>query len=226
MLNPHDYLEDCIRQNITWLWHLGMPWAVLDSVIDTESGEYHVSEAQRTAFEQFVSSRGSSHLHWDNLDDGSEKILACPKCKYEVLPNRDQVRVPWSTAGQAFAQIAAKLTRFKDEPPRTASQQKRDFDKVNAAAEAGQGYADKGLDFICHYCSTRIDHEALRAGAFLMDAVRWRLKPSPPTDKMQWSDADSSVPMKGTILDNRGIPAGNYRYDSAVHRFELGVYVC
>ncbi|KAL9084496.1 MAG: hypothetical protein Q9159_005192 [Coniocarpon cinnabarinum] len=200
MLNPHDYLEDCLRHRLMSVWHSGMPWQHIDSLIDIDSGAYVVSEDDQRAFEMFVANNGmsTSPTLWNNLDDDPEKILDCPLCDYEVLNSQSRLRVPWTTSGAALAEAAASVTRFKDELPRNDNRQQSDLALVDRAAESGQGYADVDI-------ANDID-----ARQFLRDAITWKIRSKKSERILQWEDAASAIPMKGTLLNDDGIPKGDY----------------
>ncbi len=83
MLNPRNYLEDCIRYGLKDLWATGMPWNAVNAAIDT-TFNYTVPEEARTNF-----SEATSHK-WDNAEDSLTKDLYCPKCT-------QQLEVPWTT---------------------------------------------------------------------------------------------------------------------------------
>lgn len=87
MLNPRSYLEDCIRFGLHDLWATGMPWAAVNSCIDT-SFNYSPPEA---AVANFATKSGHS---WKNTDDSMTKQLYCPRC----LQSLD---IPWTTTLQS-----------------------------------------------------------------------------------------------------------------------------
>ncbi|KFZ11634.1 hypothetical protein V501_04638 [Pseudogymnoascus sp. VKM F-4519 (FW-2642)] len=84
MLNPRNYLEDCMRFGLRDTWYAGMPWkAVNDSIND--SFYYEVTDAAKT---KWIS---STSRPWSNLDEASVKSLKCPRCS--TLQS-----IPWTTA--------------------------------------------------------------------------------------------------------------------------------
>lgn len=83
MLNPRNYLEDCIRFGLKDLWATGMPWHAVDAAIDTNFN-YQVPEAAK---ERFTNATGH---HWSNAKDHEAKTLNCPRCT-QVL------EIPWTT---------------------------------------------------------------------------------------------------------------------------------
>lgn len=210
MLNPHDYLQDCLRQDMMSLWQRGIPWTFIDEAIDTDTGLYTVSIQHQQSFEVLLSTNSGPMTHWDNLHDDVEKVVECPKCQYEVISNPGQERVAWTETGVAFAATASKLTRTKGHPPRSRSQQEKDAKAVQEAAECGTGFADRDFSVQCRRCHTRIDHEAMRAGSFLMDAVSWKLPLNRIRNHFEQKGASGSVPMKGTLLSGDGTPIEGY----------------
>ncbi|KAI4212906.1 MAG: hypothetical protein LQ351_004431 [Letrouitia transgressa] len=84
MLNPRDFLEDCMRHGKHFLWTAGLPWPAINSCIHNEIFEYQCSGA---ALKKFESSTG---LKWDNLDDMTLMKVECANCfvKFEI---------PWTT---------------------------------------------------------------------------------------------------------------------------------
>ncbi|OBT97940.1 hypothetical protein VE01_04050 [Pseudogymnoascus verrucosus] len=84
MLNPRNYLEDCMRFGLRDTWYAGMPWkAVNDSIND--SFYYEVTDAAKA---KWIS---STSRPWSNLDESSVKSLKCPRCS--TLQS-----IPWTTA--------------------------------------------------------------------------------------------------------------------------------
>jgi hypothetical protein len=85
MLNPRNYLEDCVRFGLKDLWATGMPWSAVNKVIDT-SFNYAVPEEGMALFS------GLTGLRWDNADDPLDKTLYCPRCSQKL-------DIPWTTCG-------------------------------------------------------------------------------------------------------------------------------
>ncbi|OBT83164.1 hypothetical protein VE02_08248 [Pseudogymnoascus sp. 03VT05] len=84
MLNPRNYLEDCMRFGLRDTWYAGMPWkAVNDSIND--SFDYEVTDAAKTKW------TSSTSRPWSNLDEASVKSLRCPRCSTFQS-------IPWTTA--------------------------------------------------------------------------------------------------------------------------------
>ena len=85
MLNPRNYLEDCIRFGLKHLWATGMPWPAVNEAIDTDFN-YTVSKQGMETFS------GMTGLSWNNADDPIYKTLYCPRCSA-------QLNIPWTTCG-------------------------------------------------------------------------------------------------------------------------------
>lgn len=86
MLNPRNYLEDCIRFGLKHLWASGMPWPAVNEAIDT-SFKYTVPEEGK---ETFCNMTG---LSWNNADDPMSKTLYCPRCTQKL-------DIPWTTCAR------------------------------------------------------------------------------------------------------------------------------
>ena len=86
MLNPRNYLEDCVRFGLKDLWATGMPWAAINQAIDT-GFNYNVPQAGQDAFTQ-----ATGHS-WFNSQDPMTKTLYCPRCTQKL-------EVPWTTFGK------------------------------------------------------------------------------------------------------------------------------
>ncbi len=85
MLNPRVYLEDCLRHGLRGLWHIGMPWSLVNAVI-SNSFNYNVSDKCKSAWIR------NTGRQWDNTDDPASKTLKCPICTKEN-------HVAWTTCG-------------------------------------------------------------------------------------------------------------------------------
>lgn len=83
MLNPRIFLEDCMRSGLRRLWQNGMPWDLLNKVIDTRFS-YDVADDIKASW---VAATGRS---WDNRDDGPYKKTKCPSCTMAI-------DIPWTT---------------------------------------------------------------------------------------------------------------------------------
>jgi len=78
MLNPRCFFEDCIRSGKMDFWVTGLPWNVINACIDNSTFDYTLSDEAMRAFE------GITGLAWDNLHDGPDKVITCPKCQMKV----------------------------------------------------------------------------------------------------------------------------------------------
>ena len=87
MLNPRNYLEDCLRFGLKDLWATGMPWAAVNEAIDT-GFNYNVSQAGQDFF------AGATGYSWFNSQDPMTKTLYCPRCTL-------QLDIPWTTYGKS-----------------------------------------------------------------------------------------------------------------------------
>lgn len=87
MLNPRNYLEDCVRFGMKDLWATGMPWTAVNEAIDT-SFNYNVSGDGQDAF---TARTGHS---WSNSQDPMTKTIYCPRCT-------QQLDIPWTTCGKS-----------------------------------------------------------------------------------------------------------------------------
>lgn len=85
MLNPRAYLEDCLLAGLRPIWHIGMPWNVVDKVIDSNF-DYKVSDDTKAAWTL------RTGLRWDNVDNLLVKHLNCPRCNFTN-------EIPWTTCG-------------------------------------------------------------------------------------------------------------------------------
>lgn len=78
MLNPRDFLEDCMRSGKIRFWRSGLPWAAINSSIGNESLEYIASDKARQSFES------KTGFAWDSLHDSPSTIIGCPGCRKEI----------------------------------------------------------------------------------------------------------------------------------------------
>lgn len=74
MLNPRNFLEDCIRYGKMSTWKTGFPFAAVNACIDDRTLDYTVPEKTKQLFEQQLK------MKWDNLHDPPGKDLGCPRC--------------------------------------------------------------------------------------------------------------------------------------------------
>ena len=103
MLNPRDFLEDCIRYGRMSTWRSGFPFGPVNECIQDNTLDYAVSESCKKKFEQKV------QLKWDNLDDSPGKTLECPRCSLENV-------VLWTKAryGANFLEAYKNSTGYAD----------------------------------------------------------------------------------------------------------------
>lgn len=88
LLNPRDFLHDCIRFQWIALWNTGFPLRLVSSCIDDETFIYCPSDK---APDSFLAATG---LPWNSLTDKQQLILRCPNCNQPM-------HVPWTTATDA-----------------------------------------------------------------------------------------------------------------------------
>ena len=86
ILNPRNYLEDCVRFGLKDLWATGMPWAAVNQAIDT-GFNYNVPQAGQDAFTK------ATGLSWFSSQDPMTKTLYCPRCT-------QRLDIPWTTCGK------------------------------------------------------------------------------------------------------------------------------
>ncbi|KAK9419554.1 putative Alpha-ketoglutarate-dependent sulfonate dioxygenase [Seiridium unicorne] len=104
MLNPRTFLEvdkihlkespvkianpskDCLRYGYGPLWRSGIPWALINSVIDDHTFVFSASGDCQTQWTR------RTDRAWRNEEDSLSKILTCPFCLEEIA-------VPWTTCG-------------------------------------------------------------------------------------------------------------------------------
>lgn len=75
MLNPRDFLEDCIRSGKMSTWRTGFPFAAVNACISDRTLDYSVPDGTKKLFEQRL------QLNWQNLDDPPGHDLECPRCR-------------------------------------------------------------------------------------------------------------------------------------------------
>ena len=158
MLNPRNYLEDCIRFDLKDLWATGLPWPAVNAAIDT-GFNYSVPDAGKAAFVE------QTGLNWTNEGDSLTKTLLCPRCN-------QQLNIPWTTSGQneklSYKEyvITSDCTNYRLTAARII-----DMD--------GTGYGDRSLSHICHKCGGEINHEFLRVAKFKKETENLILKDWP-----------------------------------------------
>jgi hypothetical protein len=86
LLNPRNYLEDCVRFGLNNLWVTGLPWPAVNAALDT-SFNYTVPEEGKATF-----TAKTGHA-WNNAEDSLNKTFHCPRCT-------QQLNIPWTTCCQ------------------------------------------------------------------------------------------------------------------------------
>ncbi|KAJ5287682.1 Protein of unknown function DUF1399 [Penicillium angulare] len=74
MLNPRNFLEDCIRYGKMSIWRTGFPFEAVNASIRDNTLEYLTSAGCQEAFEREMK------VKWDNLEDPPTKTIKCPRC--------------------------------------------------------------------------------------------------------------------------------------------------
>lgn len=139
MLNPRDYLEDCLRHGRMNLWHTPMPWATVASCIDSESFVYNPDQVAVNTFE------AATGWTWESTADTSKKNISCPSCK-------SSMHVPWNYIPSDKLDPSSDLGLA-----------------VDMLLSVGNGYCDKDFSYTCNSCMIQIDHQKLCAGKFCTD---------------------------------------------------------
>jgi hypothetical protein len=142
MLNPRDFLEDCLRLGRMQLWHSGFPW---QPVVDSINSQTFIYEAGEQAANNFTSLTG---LPWDQLDDPRQKQLTCPVCEKAL-------ECEFTFAGKHLGSTYSSWESLA-----------RDIDDD---LSIGLGFCDKDFTMSCPGCGTGIDHDRLRVGKFCQD---------------------------------------------------------
>lgn len=148
MLNPRDYLEDCLRFGRMSLWHAIFPWEGAVNCINSNTFVYESAEAAETF-------AGLTGLPWDQLDDLTPKKLSCPAC----LKNME---VQWTTCPQV---ALGSMDKQYDSWTRLS-------EALDEVLSEGDGYCDKTFAAQCPSCQSTIDHDSLRADKFCVDVKR------------------------------------------------------
>ena len=139
MLNPRDFLEDCLRQGKMKFWRACLPWAVIDPCIDNNTFEYTASDAAMKYFEDRTGYR------WNSLIDSPDATIECPACRRTLY-------VPW--------------TRWNSPDMWTKS---KSLDCSESYGESvAAGFSDKNFEAPCQ-CGIFIDHELHRVQKFRKD---------------------------------------------------------
>lgn len=83
MLNPHNFLEDCLRAGYSDSWAAGMPWKRVNNAIGPNFA-YDVSDDDKARWVALT------NRSWDNIHESMSKSLDCPTCRYPLS-------IPWTT---------------------------------------------------------------------------------------------------------------------------------
>ena len=170
MLNPRDFLEDCLRQGKMRFWRTGLPWAVIDPCINNNTFEYSTSDAAMEYFEDRTGYR------WDSLNDSPTAIVDCPLCKRNIYVPRTQ----W---------ISKRAW--------TKSSSLEDAELHGELVAAG--LSDKNFEVQCQ-CGIVIDHELYRTQKFRRDIQALRNMDSPMPGTILTDTGVSSLFLRGRIL--------------------------
>ena len=79
MLNPRDYLSDCIRHRKRALWNNGFPWGIVNACIDNDTFDYETSKEAHEYFEK------CTQKPYNALEMPSKINIKCPRCSRYVL---------------------------------------------------------------------------------------------------------------------------------------------
>ena len=139
MLNPRDFLEDCLRQGKMRFWRAGLPWAAINPCIDNDTFEYKNSYA---AMERFEDRTG---YKWESLNDSPTASIECPTCTRCL----DVPRTKWDSQHSWTRSSSLKDAEL--------------YGELLAA-----GFSDKKFEVQCQ-CGVIIDHDILRTLKFRRD---------------------------------------------------------
>ena len=144
MLNPRDFLEDCLRQGKMRFWRAGLPWAIIDPCIDNTTFEFNANDAAVKSFEDHTGYK------WNSLVDSPDATVQCPSCRrvLQVLWTKWSSQLPWTNMS------SAKDAKFYEDSVAT-------------------GFSDKGFKSRCQ-CGLIIDHEMQRVQKFRKDILALR----------------------------------------------------
>lgn len=73
ILNPRNFLADCIRHGKMNLWTTGIPWQEVAAAIDNQSFAYEPGDNAKKLFES------NTGRPWDNLHESPDYSLDCPR---------------------------------------------------------------------------------------------------------------------------------------------------
>lgn len=139
MLNPRDFLEDCLRQGKMRFWRAGLPWDVIDPCIDNNTFEYNANQAAIYYFEE------QTEHKWNSLDDTPTATVQCPSC------------------GQL---MHVARTEWDSQRAWTKSSPAKDAELYGELLAAG--FSDKKFEVQCQ-CGLVLDHEFYRTQKFRRD---------------------------------------------------------
>ncbi len=148
MLNPRDYLEDCLRMGRMHYWHAGFPWKVAMDCINDETFVYETSAEATNQFEELTGLPSNQ----TDFAYPSVKVLHCPVCSAAR-------RCPWTTAGERL--LGRKYSTWDSLS-----------EGIDDALSGGSGWCDRGFAISCGVCQTAIDHDRLNVGKLCDDVKR------------------------------------------------------
>jgi hypothetical protein len=123
MLNPRDFLQDCLRRGSLSLWKAGFPWAVVEENVDAVTFSYTAPPAAVTVFET------ACGIKWDLVASEVAEVR-CPFCSVaQSVPwvelysgendhsekgnTKMPFRAPCSACGQTMSQATLILARLR-----------------------------------------------------------------------------------------------------------------
>lgn len=123
MLNPRDFLQDCLHQDLLSVWKAGFPWDLVEANLNPETFAY---EPPQRCIEKYERTSGE---RWDGINDDPATIR-CPTCSLEnTFPWAElysggnpqckkgniymPIRVHCPACGQAITQETMSIARFR-----------------------------------------------------------------------------------------------------------------
>ncbi|KAM0370862.1 hypothetical protein HYE67_002130 [Fusarium culmorum] len=85
LLNPRNFLEDCLRRGLRQFWQSGMPWGRINAAIDG-SFNYNVENENKAKW------LAQTDCGWENIHDSNFKRISCPNKNC-----REKFKIPWTT---------------------------------------------------------------------------------------------------------------------------------
>lgn len=79
MLNPHEFLHDCLRCGGLALWKAGFPWDLIARNIDSATLEYKPTPKTEAAFEKMTCAS------WSYMKPPKGRSLKCPGCSTSLF---------------------------------------------------------------------------------------------------------------------------------------------